>query len=313
MDVGTETVETVEATLGGDRRARIERDAARIEALARTGFTGPSYAAFETELYLEAQPILLGMLRKNRLAQLALKQCRSRGWKFFVHEDDMRLLHSSSHDRDIIMIDVFAEAMPKFQRDLQRGQGWTPDYVGPRGPCCLMTYFIGQCVWAFRRAYVRWAKERVAWARLHTAYDFTEDAANEAGIGRLLQATSYEIESEVLPTNFEDILAEQAPETQAVVRLTVMGCSDTEIAERLKLPHTTVRKRRSRFRTALYQAARERRIWIPEQLHTGTAPPADRTSGVRREHTGPRAPAPGPGRLHGPLRHCRTDRLQHRP
>ncbi|WP_267893886.1 hypothetical protein [Streptomyces sp. RTd22] len=26
--------------------------------------------------------------------------------------------------------------------------------------------------------------------------------------------------------------------------------------------------RKTRFRTALYKAARERRIWIPEQLHT---------------------------------------------
>ncbi|WP_407563116.1 hypothetical protein [Streptomyces sp. 184] len=272
MDVGSEIVKTVEAVLDGDRGARIARDAARIEELAHTGFTGPLYEVFEIELYLEAQPILLGMLRKGTLAQLALKQCRNAGLPFFVHDDDMRLLRSSSSERDTILVDVLADAMRKIGRDLRGGEGWTPDYKGKRGACCLMTYFIGQCAWGFRRAYVKWAKERVNWARLHTMYDFTEDAANGAGIAGLLQATSYEIESEVFPTNFEDILKEQAPETQAVVRLTVMGFPDTEITERLNLTHTTVRKRRSRFRTALYQAARERRIWIPEQLHTGTAP-----------------------------------------
>lgn len=123
-------------------------------------------------------------------------------------------------------------------------------------------------MWVFRRAYVRWAQQRVAWARLHAVYDFTEAAANEAGIGGLLRAASYEIDSEVLSTNFEDILDEQAPETQAVVRLTVMGFPDTEIADLLRLTHATVRARKTRFRKALYQAARERRIWIPEQLHT---------------------------------------------
>ncbi|WP_435613607.1 RNA polymerase sigma factor [Streptomyces sp. bgisy159] len=268
MSVDAEIVETIDAVLGGEGTARIEQDAARIEELACGGFEGLAYEVFEIELYREAEPILLGMLRKGTLARLALKQCKSRGWKFFVHEDDMLLLRSSSAERDVIMVDVLAEAMRKFRRDLQSGRGWTADYNGPRGACSLMSYFIGQCVWVFRRAYVRWARQRVSWARLHAVYDLTEDAANDAGIGGLLRATSYEIESEVFSTDFEDILEEQAPETQAVVRLTVMGFPDSEIAERLKLTSATVRKRRSRFRTALYQAARERRIWIPEELHT---------------------------------------------
>ncbi|MEU9558334.1 hypothetical protein [Streptomyces fumanus] len=271
MGVDAEIVETIDAVLGGGSTARIEQDAARIEELACGGFEGLAYEVFEIELYREAEPILLGMLRKGTLARLALKQCKSRGWKFFVHEDDIRLLRGSSRERDIIMVDVLAEAMRKFRRDLQNGRGWTADHKGPRGACSLMTYFIGQCVWVFRRAYVRWAQERVDWARLHAVYDFTEDAANEAGIGGLLQSTSYEMDSEVLGTDFEDILDEQAPETQAVVRLTVMGFPDTEIAERLNLTNVTVRQRRSRFRTVLYQAARERRIWIPEELHTKAA------------------------------------------
>lgn len=270
MNMEAEIAEVVDAEVDGERAARIERDAARVEDLVRGEFKGLAYELFETRLCLEAQPILLGMLRKGTLAQLALKHCKSLGWKFFIHEDDMRLLRSSSEARDQIMIDVLTEATRKFQRDLQAGNGWKADHKGPRGACCLMTYFIGQCVWAFRRAYVRWAKQRVAWARLHVAYDFMDHAANEAGIGGLLGATSYEIDSEVFSTNFEDILDEQAPETQAVVRLTVMGFSDTVIADRLNLTHATVRTRRTRFRTALYQAASKGRIWIPEQLRTNS-------------------------------------------
>jgi DNA-directed RNA polymerase specialized sigma24 family protein len=74
----------------------------------------------------------------------------------------------------------------------------------------------------------------------------------------------------VVSTDFEDILGEQTPKTQAVVRLTVMGFPDSEIAERLKLTGATVRRRRPRFRTALCQAAREHRIRIPEEPHTKT-------------------------------------------
>ncbi|KAF5991777.1 hypothetical protein [Streptomyces sp. WAC00263] len=191
MSVDAEIVETVDAVLGGEHAARIEQDAARIEelagggfeGLAGGGFEGLAYEVFEVELYREAEPILLGMLRKGTLARLALKQCKSRGWKFFVHEDDMLLLRSSPVERDVIMVDVLAEAMRNFRRDLQSGQGWTADYNGARGACSLMSYFIGQCVWVFRRAYVRWARQRVRWARLHAVYDFTQDAANEAGIG----------------------------------------------------------------------------------------------------------------------------------
>lgn len=95
MSVDAEIIETIDAVLGGDHTARIGQDAARIEELASCGFEGLAYEVFEIELVREAEPRLLGMLREGTLARLAVKQCKSRGWKFFVHEDDMRLLRSS--------------------------------------------------------------------------------------------------------------------------------------------------------------------------------------------------------------------------
>ncbi len=270
MTTEVEIAETVDAGLAEGRRARVERDAARIEELASYGFEGPAYEVFEIELYLEDQPILLGMLRKGSLARLAQKQCARQGRSFFVHDDDLRLLRSSREARDQILVDVLTDAMRKMHRDLKAGRGWTADHKGPRGASCLTSYLITVCVWMFRRAYVKWAKEKVDWARLHVGYDFAEDAANEAGIASLLRAPSYLSEPDAIAfsTDFEDILDEQQPATQAVVRLTVAGFSDTEIADRLKTTHGAVRMRRTRFRTALYEAAREGRIWIPEQLHT---------------------------------------------
>ncbi|MBY8346136.1 hypothetical protein JYK17_39890, partial [Streptomyces sp. KC 17012] len=66
---------------------------------------------------------------------------------------------------------------------------------------------------------------------------------------------------------FMELLDTQPAETQAVVRLTFEGYADSEIAEKLRSTVGAVRNRRSRFRTFLYEAARERRIWIPAPLH----------------------------------------------
>ncbi|MGW2052330.1 hypothetical protein ACWCOZ_00145 [Streptomyces sp. NPDC001840] len=96
MNMQAKIAETVDAVLGGERRVRIEQDAARIDELACGGFEGLSYEMFEIELCRKAEPILLGMLRKGTLPRLAQKQCKNRGWKFFVHEDDMLLLRSGA-------------------------------------------------------------------------------------------------------------------------------------------------------------------------------------------------------------------------
>ncbi|MEV6507777.1 hypothetical protein AB0M61_16870 [Streptomyces sp. NPDC051642] len=56
--------------------------------------------------------------------------------------------------------------------------------------------------------------------------------------------------------------------TQAVVRMTVEGYVDTEIANTLHITHAAVRMRKTRFRSALYDAARDQHIWVPRQLHT---------------------------------------------
>ncbi|MBT2453117.1 hypothetical protein J7F03_40090 [Streptomyces sp. ISL-43] len=66
-----------------------------------------------------------------------------------------------------------------------------------------------------------------------------------------------------------------------MVRLTVAGFTDTEIAGRLETTHGAMRNRKTLFRKALYQAARERRIWIPKQLHTATAKNASQQGTAR--------------------------------
>ncbi|MCX4430226.1 hypothetical protein [Streptomyces mirabilis] len=266
-----EVAEAVDATPPDHRAARIHSDAARVKELALCNFEGPAYKVFEDELCLQSMPILRGMLRKGTLARIALKRCQDRGIPFWVHPDDVTLLRSSGEARDEIVIDVMMRGLKTFKRKALVEGGWNPNHRGGRGASCLTSYYVGQCIWEFRRVYTTWAKRRVAWAEQHALYACPAQSAYEVpGMFGLLQTANFlsEPEAVVFTTNFEDILDEQPPETQAVVRMTVDGYSDTEIADALDLTHGAVRTRKYRFRNALYDAARDRRIWIPEQLHT---------------------------------------------
>ncbi|WP_217235530.1 hypothetical protein [Streptomyces sp. AC555_RSS877] len=79
-------------------RRGIGQDAARIEELAGCGLAGLAYEVFEIELIREAEPRLLGMLREGTLARLAVKQCKNRGWQFFV----TRMSASPAHRIEVI-------------------------------------------------------------------------------------------------------------------------------------------------------------------------------------------------------------------
>lgn len=256
--------ETVDSALPDDRALRIQRDTAQIEALALSGFAGPAYAVFENDLSKATFPILQGMLRNGALVRIAQKRFEDRGITFFVPPADLSLLHSSGDARDEIAVDVLMRALKSFRKKaLVKGE-WSPGYRGPNGPSCLTTFFVGQCAWEVRRVYLAWANKRDKVARWEAAL------LDPEAFFRLLRAPEHLSEPEaVLFSNaFMELLDGQPRETQAVVALTVQGYQDTEIATLLKSSPGAVRTRRYRFRGSLYQAARERKIWIPEHLHT---------------------------------------------
>ncbi|MFF4450810.1 hypothetical protein [Streptomyces sp. NPDC001502] len=270
MHTDDEIAQAVDNGLSDDRAARIQADVARVRELAHYGFEGPVYEVFQDEMLLETEPLLKGMLRDGSLGRLAMKRFNERGIEFWIHPEDSATLRADAAARDEILIDMQVGALKTFRRNALVKEKWNPDHRGPRGASCLRSYFVGTCIWEFRRAYLRWAKARVKWAELHALCAFDGTPGGGRGILGLLQAPGYLAEPEaiVLTTNFEDILAEQTPQTQAVIGLTVRGYVDTEIADQLKITHGAVRSCKTRFRSTLYQAAREKRIWIPAQLHT---------------------------------------------
>ncbi|MFI1293317.1 RNA polymerase sigma factor [Streptomyces sp. NPDC020792] len=255
--------EAVDGFLADPRAMRIQRDAALVAGLAPGGFEGLKYEVFEDCLLRDSMPILRGMLRSGTFITLATRKFEKAGIPFFVSSENRQLLHSSDAERDDIIVDVLMRARKAFRTQALVNGGWDPEFGGSKGPCCLMTYFIGRCMWDFRRVYLRWARERKHIARVEAAL------LDPQAFFHLLAALPHRAEPEAIlfPMTFVDLLDAQPPETRAVVRLTCEGYTDGEIADRLKSTPGAVRTRRYRFKQVLYQAASERKIWIPAQLH----------------------------------------------
>ncbi|MFJ3950500.1 hypothetical protein ACIPXV_10580 [Streptomyces libani] len=263
-----EITQAVDACLATDRADRIQQGATLVEELAHYGFDGPEYMKFRNELWAQSEPILKGMIRNGSLGRIAIKRHRERGIALWISPEDAATLKADAAARDEILIEMQIKALETFRRKALIGKGWDPNFNGPRGASCLMSYYIGTCIWEFGRVFKKWAQERVRWHELHALSDFGEETpCGRRGIAGLLQASGYLAEPEAFVTVFEEILDEQKRETQAVIRLTIDGYSDTEIADKLKITNAAVRMRKSRFRGVIYQTARERRIRIPEQLH----------------------------------------------
>ncbi|MFF4709305.1 hypothetical protein ACWC4D_33900 [Streptomyces sp. NPDC001288] len=256
--------EAVDGFLADPRVLRLQRDAALVADLALGGFEGREYDVFEDRLLLESMPVLRGMLRSGTFITLSVQRFERAGIPFYVSSDNRQLLHSSDAERDDIIVDVLLHSRKTFRTRALLNGGWNPHF---KGACCLLTYFIGRCMWDFRRVYLRWAREREHIAQVEAAL------LDPEAFFRLLTALPHHGEPETILFSgaFMDLLGAQPAETQAVVRLTCEGYRDGEIADLLKSKPGAVRTRRYRFKQVLYQAASEGKIWIPAQLHVNGA------------------------------------------
>ncbi|MFF4088835.1 RNA polymerase sigma factor [Streptomyces nigra] len=267
--------ETVDGFLADPRMLRIQRDAALVADLALGGFEGREYEVFEDRLLRDSMPILRGMLRSGTFITLSVRRFEEHGIPFFVSSENRQLLHNSDAERDDIIVDVLMSARKMFRKQALLNGGWNPNFGGTKGACCLLTYFIGRCMWDFRRVYLRWVKDRERVARVEAAL------LDPEAFFSLLTALPHHGEPETILFSgaFMELLDAQPPETRAVVRLTCEGYAAGEIADRLKSTPGAVRTRLYRFRRDLYQAASERKIWIPAQLHVNGVREQQRSAG----------------------------------
>ncbi|MFH8683229.1 hypothetical protein [Streptomyces lydicus] len=161
--------EGIAEAVAGDSAARIRRDAELVADLAYHGFTGPTYRVFEDDLCRTSLPMLRGMLRSGKLPRLSQQKHQRRGIALYVHDEDLRLLHNSGEARDELAVEILLRALKSFRDNGLVGGGWNPRHAGRHGPCSLTTYFIGQCVWEFRRVYLRWRRDRLRLAEYEVA------------------------------------------------------------------------------------------------------------------------------------------------
>lgn len=241
---------------------QVRRDAERIAELA-PDFSGNAYRVFQDELCRAVVPVLRGMLRSGKLQRRAQQRFASRGIALYVSGEDMAELHRDPYARDEIVVDLVITTLPKFrQRALVEG-GWNPDRPGA---CSLTTYFIGLCVWEFRRVYLRWRKARRDQAEHEAA--LLDPEAFFAAQPALSHLSGDELVREIGPV--AQFLTRHPAEIRAVVRLRIEGYSDGEIAEMLGITPGAVRTRMYRLRRSIREAVDQGRLRIPDELLSGS-------------------------------------------
>ncbi|MGW8380853.1 hypothetical protein [Streptomyces sp. ODS28] len=116
-------------------------------------------------------------------------------------------------------MEILLRALPAFRRNSLVGGGWSPTHAGRHGPCCLTTFFIGQCVCEFRRVYLRWRRQQRQLAEYEALlWD------GEAFL-QFLQTPSLLPGPEGLATGggaVTDLIGKHSPVSQAIVRLSHM-------------------------------------------------------------------------------------------
>ncbi|MFH9983964.1 hypothetical protein ACH4ND_33120 [Streptomyces sp. NPDC017179] len=161
--------EAVDGFLADPRTLRIQCGTALVADLALGGFEGLEYEVFEDRLLRDSMPILRGMLCSGTFITLSAPRFEKRGIPFFVGSENRQLLHSSAAERDGIIVDLLMRARKTFRKKALLEGGWDANFGGSKGACCLMTCFIGRCMWDFRRVFLRWARERRHIAQVEAA------------------------------------------------------------------------------------------------------------------------------------------------
>jgi hypothetical protein len=247
---------------------QVRRDAERIAELA-PDFSGNAYRVFEDELCRAVLPVLRGMLRSGTLQRHAYRRVASRGIALYVSGDDSAELHRDPYARDEIVVDLIMTTLSKFRKKALMEGGWDPERPDA---CSLSTYFIGLCIWEFRRVYLRWRKERRTRAEQEAA--LLDPEAFLAALPALSHLSEDDLVRETGPV--AQFLARRPAEIRAVVHLRIEGYSEGEIAEKLGISHGAVRTRMYRLRQSIWDAVRQGQLSIPDELLGGGVKAAQR-------------------------------------
>jgi hypothetical protein len=237
----------------------IEEDAERVALVASKGFQGPHYEQLAADLYKYAYPRLLKKIRTSEVVALTLKSKTP----ICVSDEDRITLNRSQHDRDELAVYTIDKALRQFTAELKKGAYQPQDHVGRNGrPASLSSFFFGMCLLVYPRVYAVWQRERTD-QFLAEADKMSNDA--------LARAFGHAAEDPV-PADVAKACAAIArmldrakPRMAAVMRLTIEGYNQSEIADQLNLVVGDVENDRYRFRQKVKKAVRFDGLPVPAQ------------------------------------------------
>lgn len=143
-----ESLSVTDTTRRGLRGA--EDPASLLDELQREGYDGPRTAILRADLWEFGWFALRGMIREGTITHVETGHPHRS-----MSPADRQVLHESSEQRELVVLDALEIAVPCFLDHLRAGR-WRPE----RG-ASMATYFIGTCASGFWRAYDRWTRVRV--------------------------------------------------------------------------------------------------------------------------------------------------------
>ena len=204
----------------------IDFDANRLALLKRAKFQGPSYQKFTDELWLYARPVLLSKLRSG----LIFAWCAEGGVAVSPTSAERDVLHRSPEDRDHLVIDTIAHAIPKF-----RIKVLTKDKWDPAGAANMATYFVNFCRFEFQAVFRNWQRQR---RKALASLDVTE--LEPGTLAHFFYQPNFDPEKQAITRDDIAHLTRNSPEqTRWICVLMLEGYTHSEIADRLGI---TVRR-----------------------------------------------------------------------
>ena len=218
-----------------DRPEPKQSDSEQVDKLRRSGFQGAAWQEFAEELFLFGQRVLRRWFGDGTI----VGRCRDR--KLLSSSTTWRLW-STSDQHDLLM-DTLMNSVAAFREVLRSG------YWDPSGGASLRTFFVGQVLIQFARAYRRFLSDQEQIVLVDPERLFRRGDVSGWTEPERVAVVNAEIRAKLTGLS--------SPRSRQVVVLNAFGYSDREIGSILGMSVRAVEGRLRRARKKLQQLSRE--------------------------------------------------------
>lgn len=216
-----------------DRAARRARDAEVVEILRGQDFAGPLFGKFAGRLMEYAWPVLLDWTLTGEI----FRQARQVGCPVPAR---LIIPQWSQDDRYEVVADSVLDGLDTFRDNALAGGRWNP----AKG-AALTTYYVGACVFAFRKVYEAWSRQYTA-AQGAQAYTGADD---DPLVNLPDQRAADPCRTAVLHDTIDRVLPLlTTPELRVAVAWRGAGCTQEDAAELAGLSVKALEGRLTRVR-----------------------------------------------------------------